>query len=262
MWWTRGERRRRRGNALGSHGADDQDGVDGAAVDGKRVEQCADGAAASRTPTPGSQALASQAQVRAAWAMRESAGVMAAGSSCDRGVDVAPTGRGGDVEGEVAVVPDRSQPRLPAPGKQRASRQQNKRGGAFAHEPMASASCIAPRRARSLRSRAGAGADIARARGFVRVHVQHAQRLRARSGRADRSCAACVIAGRAGGTLVDGGLVSLVSGEVGDDVDRRVVRLARILVPRRVPCDVCGWRVSCLRSGVCGRAVVLISRGG
>jgi len=48
--------------------------------------------------------------------MRESAGVTAAGSSCDRGVDVAPAGRGGDVEGAVAVVPDRSQPRLPAGG--------------------------------------------------------------------------------------------------------------------------------------------------
>ena len=53
MWWTRGERRRRRDNALGSHGADDQDGVDGAALDGERVEQCADGAAASRPPAAG-----------------------------------------------------------------------------------------------------------------------------------------------------------------------------------------------------------------
>ena len=39
----------------------------------------------------------------------------------------------------------------------------------------------------------------ARARGLVRVHVHHAQQPRAHSGRADRSCAACVIAGRAGG---------------------------------------------------------------
>jgi hypothetical protein len=28
---------------LGSHGADDQDGVDGAVLDGERIEQCADG---------------------------------------------------------------------------------------------------------------------------------------------------------------------------------------------------------------------------
>eukprot|EP00900_Chrysochromulina_parva_P026556 jgi/Chrpa1/8534/Chrysochromulina_OHIO_Genome00011181-RA len=55
---------------------------------------------------------------------------MAAGSSCDRGVDVAPADRGGDVEGAVAVEPDRSQLRLPAPGEQRASRQQNRREAA------------------------------------------------------------------------------------------------------------------------------------
>ena len=40
----------------GSHGADDQDGVDVDVLDGKRVEQCADGAAASRTTAPSSQA--------------------------------------------------------------------------------------------------------------------------------------------------------------------------------------------------------------
>ena len=34
-------------------GADGQDGVDGAVLDGERVEQCADGAAASRTPAAG-----------------------------------------------------------------------------------------------------------------------------------------------------------------------------------------------------------------
>mgnify|MGYP006875096829 FL=1 len=45
---------------MASHGADDQDGVDGAALDGERVEQCADGAAASRTTAPGSQAQASR----------------------------------------------------------------------------------------------------------------------------------------------------------------------------------------------------------
>jgi len=45
------------------HGADDQAGADGAALDGERVEQCADGAAASRTTAPGPlQAQASQAQ--------------------------------------------------------------------------------------------------------------------------------------------------------------------------------------------------------
>ena len=178
-------RRGRGGACCGGQGADDKDGVDGAALDGERVEQRADGAAASRTSTPGSQAQVSQAQrPRAAWAMRESAGVTAAGSSCDRGVDVAPTGRGGDVE----RVRWPSSPTARSCGCLRRGRnsQAVRKTGAAArsHVPMASASCIAPRRARSLRSRAGAGADIARARGLVHVHVQHAQRPRAqRQGR-------------------------------------------------------------------------------
>jgi hypothetical protein len=58
-------------------GADDQDGVDGAVLDGERVEQCADGAAASRTTAPGSQAQASRRLGHAA----EPAGVTTAGSS-------------------------------------------------------------------------------------------------------------------------------------------------------------------------------------
>jgi hypothetical protein len=50
------------GACCGGHGMDDQAGADGAALDGERDEQCADGAAASRTTgAPGSQALASQA---------------------------------------------------------------------------------------------------------------------------------------------------------------------------------------------------------
>jgi hypothetical protein len=66
----------------GLHGADGQDGVDGAALDGERVEQCADGAAPSRTPAPGSQAQASQAQAsRRLGHAAEPAGVPAAESS-------------------------------------------------------------------------------------------------------------------------------------------------------------------------------------
>ena len=145
----------------------------------------------------------------------------------------------------MAVEPDRTQLRLPAPEEQRASHQQNRRGGALAHadgqRKLRRAEAGAPRRARS---RAGAGADIARARGLVRVRVQHAHRPRASSGRADRSWAVCVAAVRAvGGTPVDGGLVSLGSEEVGDEVDHGVDRHARILVPRRVHCDVCAWGV-------------------
>ena len=57
---------------MASHGADDQDGVDGAALDGERVEQCADGAAASRTTAPGSQEQLPQAQALRRLAMRQS----------------------------------------------------------------------------------------------------------------------------------------------------------------------------------------------
>ena len=77
---------------------------------------------------------------------------------------------------------------------------------ARSHVPMASASCIAPRRARRSTElgkelgRRGSG-HRARAGGLLCVRLQHAHRPRARSGRADRSCAACVVAGRAvGGT--------------------------------------------------------------
>ena len=47
-------RRGRGGARCDGHGADDQAGADAAALDGVRVEQCADGAAASRTTAPGS----------------------------------------------------------------------------------------------------------------------------------------------------------------------------------------------------------------
>ena len=105
----------------------------------------------------------------------------------------------------------------------------------------------ASRRARSLRSRAGAGADIARARtaSCACACSMRTGLARAAAGPTE-SCAACV----AGGTPVDGGLVSLGGEEVGDEVDRGVDHLARILAPRRVHCDVCARRVVCFRSGV------------
>ena len=155
-------------------------------------------------PRPAHRHRLHRHRLRAAWAMRESAGVTAAGSSCDRGVDVAPAGRGGDVEGEVAVVPDRSQPRLPAPGEQRASRQQNRRGGAFARLSRAEAG--APLGGRVVG--AGVGADGARAR----VHLQHVHRSRAlRQGRPKAARAAGVAVSRAGHTCGSDGLVSLGS---------------------------------------------------
>jgi hypothetical protein len=47
-------RRGRGGACCGGHGIDDQAGADGAALDGERDKQCADGVAASRTTAPGS----------------------------------------------------------------------------------------------------------------------------------------------------------------------------------------------------------------
>jgi len=99
--------------------------------------------------------------------------------------------------------------------------------------PMAIASGVAPRGGRGVYGVGQARERTSRARGLVRVRLQHAHRPRARSGRADRGCAACVTAGRAGGHTC-GWLVSLGCQEVGDEVDRGVDRLARILVPRRV----------------------------
>ena len=141
----------------------------------------------------------------------------------------------------MAVEPDRSQLRLPAPGEQRASRQQNRREAARSlaradgqrklHRTSASAeSTESGRRGSGHRARAASCACA----------------CSMRTGRADRSCAACVAAGRPAGlgrTPVDGGLVSLGSEEVGDEVDHGVDRHARILVPRRVHCDVCAWGV-------------------
>ena len=66
-------RRGRGGACCGGHGADDQAGVGGAALDGERVGQCTDGAAAWRTPAPGSQASqVSQAQASRRLAKRQS----------------------------------------------------------------------------------------------------------------------------------------------------------------------------------------------
>ena len=42
------------GACCGGHGIDDHAGADGAALDGERDKQCADGVAASRTTAPGS----------------------------------------------------------------------------------------------------------------------------------------------------------------------------------------------------------------
>jgi hypothetical protein len=125
-------------------------------------------------------------------------------------VVVAPAVRGGDIDGAVAVEPDRTQLRLPAPGKQRASRQQNRRGGAFAHadgeRKWHRAEAGAPLGGHGVG--AYAGADGARAR----LHLQHVHQSRAqRQGRPKAARAAGVAASRAGHTCGSDGLVSLGS---------------------------------------------------
>jgi hypothetical protein len=199
--------------------------------------------------------------------------VTAAGSSCDRGGRRCTyrswqrcRGRGGRRARPLAAAAACTGEATRKPSAKQAWRR------ARSHVPMASASCVAPRRARSLRSRAGAGADIARARPRARARAACATASRAyraqRQGRPKlRHMFLRMRDSRPGwGAPVDGGLngglVSQGSEEVGDEVDRRLDRLARILVPRRVHCDVCGWRVSCVRSGVCVGTVVLFSRGG
>jgi hypothetical protein len=194
MWWTRCERRRRRGGrggaCCGRHGADDQDGVDGAALDGERVEQCADGAAPSRTPALGKQAQASQSQTSRRLA--EPAGVLVPVVSTSRLVLVAemsrarwpssPTSRicGCLYRGSNAqAVSKQARRALARAGGQRKWRHASRRVRFYG---------VGQARERT-----------SRARGLVRVRVQHAHRPRARSGRADRSCAACVAAGRSGG---------------------------------------------------------------
>jgi hypothetical protein len=121
----------------------------------------------------------------------------------------------------------------------------------------------ASRRARSPRSRAGAGADIARARAASCACAcsMRSGLARAAAGPTEAAPHAWRPAGL-GGTPVDGGLVSLGGEEVGDDVDRGVDRLSRILVPRGASIVMCapgGW---CACGVACGGAIVLILRGG
>ena len=152
----------------------------------------------------------------------------------DRDVDVAPACRGEDIEGAVAVEPDRSQLRLPAPGEQRASRQQNRRGGARSLA-RADGEC----KLRCVEAGAplgghivgpGAGADGARAR--ARLQHAHRSRERARSGRADRKLRALHAWLPAGPRHTCGWWVDVPGlEEVGDEVDRGVDRLAFALVP-------------------------------
>jgi hypothetical protein len=160
----------------------------------------------------------------------------------------------------VAVEPDRSHLRLPAPGEQRASRQQNRRGGALARADGQRKWRRASAGAESTESGRRGSGHRARAASCACACSMRTGLARAAAGPTEAAPHAWRPAGL-GGTC--GGLVSLGSEEVGDEVDRGVERPARVLVPRRVHCDVCARRVVCERSGVCcGWAIVLISHGG
>ena len=215
----------------------------------ERVEQCADGAAPSRTTAPGSQASQAQAPRR-------------------------PSGRARGRDGGRILVTAVSTLRLPVVAEMLRARwpssptscscgclHKGSNAQAVSKTGEAARSLAradgqrkwrrAWRRARSLRSRAGAGADIARARPRARAPAACAPASRAqRQGRPKAAPHAWRPAGL-GGAPVDCGLVSLGSEEAGDDVDRGVDHLARILAPTRVHCDyVCARRVVCVRSGV------------
>ena len=156
----------------------------------ERVEQCADGAAPSRTTAPGSQASQAQAPRR-------------------------PSGRARGRDGGRILVTAVSTLRLPVVAEMLRARWPSsptscscgclhKGSNAQAVSKTGEAARSLARadgqrkwrraeaaRARSLRSRAGAGADIARTRPrarapAARARLQHAHRPCARSGRADR----------------------------------------------------------------------------
>jgi hypothetical protein len=201
-------------------------------------------------------------RLRAAWDKRESADVTAAADHRDLGVDVVPAGRGRYVKGAVAVEPDRSQLRLPAPGEQRASCQQNRRGGAFARadgeHKLSRAEAGAPLGGHIVG--AGAGADGARAcvRARVCTCIMRSGQRKGRPKAARRGARARCMRGCRqgwGAHLRWVGVPGLE--EIGDNVDRGVGRLARALVPRRARARGCArmgvvraewsvWRCCCV----------------
>jgi hypothetical protein len=189
------------GARCGCHGADDQAGADGAALDGEWVEQCADGAAASRTTAPGSL----QAQVTG------------------KGFAPCVTAAGHVLSTlRLPVVAKMSRARMPSSPTARScgclhrgsnAQAVSKTGDAArSHVLMASASGVA-RRGRSASRRAhswgrrGSGkcaCTCSMCTGLSRARAQ-------REGRPKAARAACVAACRTGGTPAGGGLVSLDS---------------------------------------------------
>ena len=111
----------------------------------------------------------------------------------------------------MAVVPDRSQLRLPAPREQRASRQQNRRGGALARadgeRKLRRAEAGAPLGGHVVG--AGAGAESARAR----VHLQYVHRSCAQWQGRPKAARAARVAASTGPVVTPAGdgLVSLGS---------------------------------------------------
>jgi hypothetical protein len=153
----------------------------------------------------------------------------------------------------VAVEPNRTQLRLPAPGEQRASRQQNRRGGARAR------TCRWPAQVASRLAAGAESTESGRRGSGNRAHAAScACSMRTGLARAAvRPTEAAPHAWRPAGlghTPADDGLVSLGSEEVGDDVDRGVDRRARVLACRgasivRCALGGCGVRAGG-RSGV------------
>ena len=98
------------------------------------------------------------------------------------------------VVAEMSRAPDLSQLRLPAPGEQRASRQQNRRGGAFARadgeRKLRRAEAGAPRHARSW-SRRGSGRRACACAPAACAPVSRARALRQGRPKAARCMRGC-----------------------------------------------------------------------
>ena len=124
--------------------------------------------------------------------------------------------------------------------------------------PMASASGVAPRGGRGVYGVGQARERTSRARtaSCACACSMRTGLARAAAGPTEAAPHAWRPAGL-GGTPVDGGLVSLGVEEVGDEVDRGVDRLARILAPRGASILRCALGGRCACGVECGWAIVL-----
>ena len=147
----------------------------------------------------------------------------------------------------MAVKPDRMQLRLPAPGgaTRKPSAKQARRRARTCRWPAQVASRLAAGAESTESGRRGSGH---RARAHARALAACAPASREAAARPTEAAPQRTHTWRAaglGGTPVNGGLVSLGSEEVGDEEDRGVDRLARILAPRGASIVMCALGGQC-----------------